>query len=78
VPVTLSIKNVPDEIAAQLRARAMKNHRSLQGELLVIIEEAVAAKASLEPTALLEKIRSFGLKTPQEAADMVRQDRDAR
>ncbi|MEX2498256.1 MAG: hypothetical protein WD397_05205 [Wenzhouxiangellaceae bacterium] len=30
----LSIKNVPDDVVARLRARARANHRSLQGELL--------------------------------------------
>ena len=44
MPVNLSIKNVPDEIAEELRERAARNHRSLQGELLAIIEEAAAGK----------------------------------
>lgn len=30
----LSIKNVPEDVVARLRARARANHRSLQGELL--------------------------------------------
>ena len=36
--VTLSIKNVPDELAQRLKERAALNHRSLQGELMAIIE----------------------------------------
>jgi plasmid stability protein len=40
MPVNLSIKSVPDEIAARLRARAAANHRSLQRELMAIIEIA--------------------------------------
>lgn len=39
MPVSLSIKNVPDELAERLRARAKRNHRSLQGELLALLEE---------------------------------------
>ena len=39
----LSIKDVPDEIAEALRQRAARNHRSLQGELMAIIEQAVHA-----------------------------------
>ena len=42
MPVNLSIKGVPDPIAAGLRARAARNHRSLQRELMAIIEVAVA------------------------------------
>jgi plasmid stability protein len=40
VPVNLSIKNVPDAMAAKLRQRAERNHRSLQGELMAILETA--------------------------------------
>lgn len=36
--VNLSVKNVPEEIAARLRARAERNRRSLQRELLSILE----------------------------------------
>ena len=40
----LSIKNVPDAQIAALRARAERNHRSLEDELRAIID-AVAAQA---------------------------------
>jgi plasmid stability protein len=36
----LSVKDVPEEIAERLRRRAARNHRSLQGELMAIIEQA--------------------------------------
>jgi plasmid stability protein len=42
VPVNLSIKEVPDTIAAALRERAANNHRSLQRELMAIIEVAAS------------------------------------
>ena len=38
MPVTLTIKNVPDELAERLRTIATSHHRSLQGELMAIIE----------------------------------------
>ncbi len=41
--VNLSIKSVPDRLAARLRERAERNHRSLQGELMAIIEAAGGA-----------------------------------
>ena len=37
----LSIKDVPEQWAESLRQRAARNHRSLQGELMAIIEAAV-------------------------------------
>jgi hypothetical protein len=36
----LSIKNVPEALTEALRQRAALNHRSLQGELMAIIERA--------------------------------------
>ena len=41
----LSIKDVPESLAEALRQRATRNHRSLQGELMSIIESAVAQHA---------------------------------
>lgn len=38
---SLSIKDVPEAWAESLRQRAARNHRSLQGERLAIIEQAV-------------------------------------
>jgi hypothetical protein len=50
--VTLTVKQVPERIAQKLRARAAANHRSLQGELMVILTEAVAeAPTVCEPQA---------------------------
>jgi plasmid stability protein len=39
--VNLSVKNVPDALAERLRRRAAANRRSLQRELLGILESAV-------------------------------------
>ena len=41
MPVTLTIKQVPDRVADKLRLRAAASHRSLQGEMMAILEEAV-------------------------------------
>lgn len=40
MPVTLTIKHVPDRVADKLRLRAAASHRSLQGELMAILEAA--------------------------------------
>ena len=44
----LSIKDVPEAWAESLRQRAARNHRSLQGELMAIIEQAVTAGADVD------------------------------
>jgi plasmid stability protein len=40
---TLSIKNVPSALVARLRERADRQHRSMQGELMAIIQDALAS-----------------------------------
>lgn len=78
MPVNLSIKNVPDALADQLRQRAERSHRSLQGELMSILEEAVYGRAALDPTEVLHLVSGLGLKTPTESVAMIRGDRDGR
>ena len=78
MPVTLSIKNARDDVVRRLKARAARNHRSLQGELLAIIEEAVRDEVPLEPRDVLAEVQRLGLRTPAESAQMVREDRDGR
>lgn len=51
--VTLTIKQVPEAVASRLKSRAKANRRSLQGELLCIVEAAATrdAAAISEPAA---------------------------
>ena len=77
MPVTLSVKNVPDKLAERLRQRAASHHRSLQGELLAILEEATQP-ATITIDELAEKVRLLGLRTPAESVAMIRADRDGR
>lgn len=71
----LSIENVPDEVVERLRARAARHHRSLQAELLAIVQEAVRPAPMLSPDEVLAEVRRLGLCTPAEAAAIVRADR---
>ena len=41
----ISVKDVPEQWADALRRRAARNHRSLQGELMAIIESALQEPA---------------------------------
>ena len=78
MPVSLSIKNVPNDIAEKLRGRAAKRHRSLQGELLAILEESVASEREVTPLEFMKYLKTLELKTPAESVKFVREDRDAR
>jgi len=76
--VNLSIKNAPEHIVERLRERAARHHRSLQGELMAIIEAAVEETRPVSPADILAEVRRLGLRTPAEASAIVRADRDAR
>ena len=76
--VNLSIKNVPDELAAQIKKRAARNHRSLQGELVAILESAVKEDKQLSPLEYLDMIKALKLTTFSESTTMVREDRESR
>ncbi len=78
MPVNLSLKNAPDDVVQRLRERAERHHRSLQGELMAIIEAAVRENRPAKPADILAEIRQLDLQTPGEAAAIVRADRDAR
>lgn len=63
----LSIKDVPEALAEALRQRAARNHRSLQGELMSIIEraatdtyESTAATNQSTPQASRDTIMGYG------------------
>ena len=75
--ISLSVKDVPDEVAQALRERAARNRRSLQGELLHILESAVAPRP-FPARELVERIQALGISTPAESTAIVRKARNSR
>lgn len=70
------IRDVSQETVNQLKERAKRHNRSLQGEVKRLIEETVKTTGE---AALLRtrKIRaSFGKKTFSDSAELLREDRD--
>lgn len=65
--LNLSIKGVPEALAAKLRQRAERNHRSLQGELMAIIERA-AQEPLDEAAAMAAKSERRGTKSIEQVA----------
>ena len=91
MPVNLSIKNVPDDLAQALREQAARNHRSLQGELMSLLVEAVRAAGTPWPAVpKIARSRPLSVEEAAEIArrlfpggtqssvDLIRQDRDER
>jgi plasmid stability protein len=73
----LSIKGVPEEQVARLRERAKANHRSMQGELRALIDEATAdIPRKLTVDEIAAKVSALGLTRRDEAARLIREDRD--
>ncbi len=75
---SLSIKNVPEEVLQRLRARAERNHRSLQKELRAIVEAAAFEEPEMTLEELAHRVREMGLSSPDQATRWIREDRDLR
>lgn len=76
---SLTIRNIPVPVLKRLRSRAERHHRSMQGEILAILEAAATEPETRRTVAeTLHYVRTLGLRTPAEAAAMIRADRDGR
>lgn len=75
---SLSIKNVPDDVLERLRARAVRNRRSLQGELLDLVERAADEVPTISAREVFDRIRKLNLPAGESSADIIREMRDAR
>jgi plasmid stability protein len=81
MPIDLSIKRVPEKMAKRLRERAAHNHRSLQGELMAILHEAVGDPSNAGATrSVPSNARPSGwiIAPKSESALMIREDREGR
>ena len=73
----LSIKGVPENQVARLRERAKANHRSLQGELRALIDDAVGVEPRRSAIdEIVSKVEKLGLTQRDEAVRLIREDRD--
>jgi len=77
MPVNVSVKNVPDDIMDKLRKRAKRHHRSLHGELMVILEEAVGP-AALSLNEAEVRLDAMRFTTGDESTTWIRELRNAR
>ncbi|MCA3237403.1 MAG: FitA-like ribbon-helix-helix domain-containing protein [Curvibacter sp.] len=71
----LSIKDVPPAWAEALRQRALQHHRSLQGELMAILEQALSAAP---PRPAVTAAPEAGLRQGRKTLAQVRQALQAR
>ena len=79
MPVNLSVKNAPEKMVRRLKERAARHHRSLQGELMAILEAAAYEEPRpLTPRDVLAQVRAAGIATPSSSAGIIRASRDRR
>jgi len=74
----LSVKNVPAKTMAYLKRRAKDNHRSLQGEVLHILEEVSEPARKTSLREIWETARDQGLGKGPRSVDIIRELRDSR
>ena len=75
---SVQIKNVPSDVHEILRERAGKAGQSLQAYLLAQLEEQASKPTIKELFERIEKERSGGRVSPEFAARVIREERDAR
>jgi len=75
--VTLTIKKVPAKLVERLKRKAAMHKRSLQDELMAILEEATSP-GRMKVEELWYEARRLGPQTPGDSTKMIREDRDTR
>jgi plasmid stability protein len=76
--VDMTIRDIPDSVAAEIRRRAAEHHRSPENEARGILTAGVAKPGPLTIQDLLAEVQAIGLHTPSDSAAIVREARDAR
>jgi plasmid stability protein len=54
---TLTIKNLPDLLYAQLKARAAEHRRSINSEAILLVERALVEPGAADPAKTLAMLR---------------------
>ena len=79
--VTLTLKNIPPEIYERIKIQAKNNHRSINGEILSILEQAISippidVKATLERTRKLREMTADYIITAGEIEKLINEGRE--
>ena len=61
---TLTLKNIPEDLHARLKASAERNRRSLNSEILVRLEQDIR-RPVLDPVVHAETLRAFAARLPR-------------
>jgi phosphopantothenoylcysteine decarboxylase/phosphopantothenate--cysteine ligase len=73
---TLTIRSLEEEVVAALKARARRNHRSLEAEVRVLLRDLVAGRSTSSLRELADQIAALTPKVPQtDSTELIREDR---
>ena len=75
------VRGLDAALVARLKERARENHRSLQGEVKAILEEAAAQATNAEIEAILDRWQRHWQQKGKffsDSAELIREDRDSR
>ena len=76
--LTLTLKNIPQDLHAMLKKSAEKNRRSLNSEILLRLESDFAAP-TVDPGAYAKELKAFTARLPRvEHAKVTRYKRQGR
>ena len=62
--LTLTLKNIPEDLHAMLKQSAEKNRRSLNSEILARLEQDLAAP-TIDPEVLAKELKAFIARLPK-------------
>ena len=75
----LHIRNVPKSVVERVKQAAAHNHRSMNSEIIAMLELHYASDDSATQLAILDRIRErkaeYPLSDPSETVAMIREDR---
>jgi plasmid stability protein len=75
------VRDLDEAVVVRLKERARDNHRSLQGEVKAILEEAAGQATNAEVEAILDRWQRYWQqkgKIFSDSAELIREDRDFR
>jgi plasmid stability protein len=73
---TVTIRNLEREVVDALKARAQRNHRSLEAEVRVVLRDLVSRGSTSSLRELADQIAALTPKVPQtDSTELVREDR---
>jgi plasmid stability protein len=66
--ITITLKNIPEDLHKRLKERAAQHHRSLNNEAIACLETALKSR-QVDTEALLKRARDLRSRTPVRLTD---------